>query len=266
MDQNSGSKENKKTKSPLATSFLLLALAVIMVVGATVAWFTIADTTRLQCLLMDVTAGRSIRFDLDPHAEFEQYLPSLSFEQIADRIVKDYGYDMRVVNIEPVTTDDGETFRLEKGQPVANNSGKFVEFTLHFMALEDVYVHLTSESSHGRTDGTRIWSNDSPILQDAMRVSFSHAQGVQIYDAGWPADTTYLTGNRIRTFGLYPDGEMVYSDDNFLFFLKALTDYPVVVRIWMEGTDPVCTNALKNLGYSIQMRFQGTDENSVPVS
>ena len=266
MNRETETKQNKKVKSHLGTSLLLLIVAILMVVSATVAWFTIADTTRLQCLLMDVTAGRCIRFDLDPHSTFEQYRQSLSFEEIADRIIKDYGYDMRVVNIEPVTTSDGETFRLEKGEVVSANSGKYVEFTLHFMALEDVYVHLTSEPSRGHDDGTKIWSDESPILHEAMRISFSHAQGVQIYDAGWPDDTTYITGDDVRTFGLGAPDAMRLSDDNELFFLKANVDYPVVVRIWMEGTDPVCTNALKEMGYSIQMRVQGTDEYSVPVS
>ena len=53
---------------------------------------------------------------------------------------------------------------------------------------------------------------------------------------------------------------MTYNGDNELFSLKKETDQPVIVHVWMEGTDESCTDALKGADYSIQLMFVGTDE------
>ena len=37
-------------------------------------------------------------------------------------------------------------------------------------------------------------------------------------------------------------------------------DKPVVIRIWLEGTDEACTDDLRDADYSIRLRFAGTDE------
>lgn len=44
-----------------------------------------------------------------------------------------------------------------------------------------------------------------------------------------------------------------------MFSLKEGQDKAVKVHIWLEGTDPRCTDALKKARYSIRMRFTGTD-------
>jgi hypothetical protein len=63
----------------------------------------------------------------------------------------------------------------------------------------------------------------------------------------------------VRTFGLASSGSMVLSDDNAMFSLKADVDKPVLVHIWLEGTDENCTDALTGADYSIRLRFVGTD-------
>jgi hypothetical protein len=45
-----------------------------------------------------------------------------------------------------------------------------------------------------------------------------------------------------------------------MFDLITETDKPVTVRIWLEGTDPNCTNMLKGANYSVSMRFEGIEE------
>ncbi len=237
-----GRKQNRKLS--LATSLMLLVVALVSVTAVTVAWFTIADNTRVNMMRMDVTTGLSLRISLDEHDEFDDYSSVLQFDSIADRIVYEKGYDMRTVPLEPVTSNDGLSFRLQNGSIVSDTSGKFVEFTVHFRALEDMYVHLTSQDSKDGGDGTLVWSRENANLAHAMRMSFSGPDGVHVYS----------THNGID-YG-------VLSDDNVLFFLPGDTDVPVVIRLWLEGTDPQCTNQLKGVDYSIQFRFEGTDENN----
>ncbi len=45
-----------------------------------------------------------------------------------------------------------------------------------------------------------------------------------------------------------------------MFSLVTDTDKPVIVRIWLEGTDPNCTNMVKGADYSVSMRFEGIEQ------
>ena len=84
---------------------------------------------------------------------------------------------MREEPLNPVTTRDCVTFTLRNGAVVSADSGSYLEFTLHFIATEDVVVHLTSENSAGRTDGTLVSSQTQDALPKAMRISFSAVSG-----------------------------------------------------------------------------------------
>ena len=50
------------------------------------------------------------------------------------------------------------------------------------------------------------------------------------------ADESTDTGT-IKTFGLPPKDEMQLNDHNALFSPFGEQDYPVTVRIWLEGSD-----------------------------
>ena len=82
------------TGSRLSTALLFAAVALVAVTAVTVAWFSIADATKLQSLRMDVTSGMSMRFDLDAHDSFGEYQKILNFGQIAERIARDTGSDV----------------------------------------------------------------------------------------------------------------------------------------------------------------------------
>ena len=50
---------------------------------------------------------------------------------------------------------------------------------------------------------------------------------------------------------------MKLTEDNAMFSLKEGTDKEIKVHIWMEGTDPACTDELRGSDYSIRLRFTG---------
>lgn len=249
-------------KQQLYLSLLLALIALVSVTAATVAWFSIADFTKVYSMGMEVTTGTNLRFDLDAHESFEEYVKTLGFDQIADRIRQEKGYDMRRTPLEPVTTSDVVGFRYEDGELVSSDKGAYLEFTLHFMATQDMIVHLTTANREGQGDGTLV-SSSNEDLPKALRISFSTEQGTWIYDPGIAPGSTQR--NSIRTFGLGFGREMILSEDNRLFSLKGNVDQPVVVRVWLEGTDPACTDALRKADYSIRLRFEGTDENDQPI-
>lgn len=244
------------------TSLLLLLLAIVSITAATAAWFTIADNTKVQSMSLDIFSGISLRFDTVPHEKLEEYKKTLTFEEICEFVVKEQGVDWRKSPLEPVTTQDCTAFTLENGRKVESNTGKYLEFTLHFMAAEDMVVHLTSENSEGNEDGTRIVS-ETPGLASAMRISFADGKNTKVYDPGG-AGSQALAGMRI--FGLPSADKMVYNEENSLFSLKANEDLPVLVHIWLEGTDEACTDDLRGASYSIHLRFEGTDQDNNRMS
>ena len=250
-------KKHQKSQAAgrLYTSVLLVLLALVAVVAATVAWFSIADRAKVKTMSLDIVADTDLRMDLDPHRSIEQYVKTLSFEQIADRIQQEKGFSMQTTPLEPVTTTDQETFTYEDGKTAADTSGAYLEFTLHFMAAKDMIVHLTSENSgSGAEDGTLVMSPNS-ALPSSMRISFSADGTNWIYDPGMDA-TSSQEGNA-KTFGLPGADAMKINNDNAMFSLKEGVDKAIKVHIWMEGTDPACTDELKGSDYSIRLRFTG---------
>lgn len=245
--------QGKNTKKLLTTSMVLVLIAIMSLTAATAAWMTIADRTRVKTMRLDVTSGANVRFDLDAHGDFEDYVKSLRLIDIADRILRDQGYHPRENPLTPVTTEDCVHFTVENGDPAAKEY--YMEFTLHFMATTDMVVHLTTAGA----DGTRILAEDTPELAEAMRISFTADSGTFVYDPGMGQGEEEGYGGTV--FGLANGDRVRYTPGNALFSLKAGEDKPVTVRIWLEGTDEACTDDLRGAAYSIQLRFVGTDEN-----
>ena len=69
--------KNNKTlisaRSRLYTSVLLVLLALVAVTAATVAWFSIADNTKVKSMSLDIVSGTDLRMDLDPHETLEKH-------------------------------------------------------------------------------------------------------------------------------------------------------------------------------------------------
>lgn len=248
--------EKRKREERAYLTWVLLLLAIVSVTSATAAWFTIADHTKVNSMSLQIFSGVSLKFDLEPHDTLEEYVKTLTFDEICSRALQEQGADWKETALEPVTTEDYTVFTLENGTKVESSTGKYLEFTLHFMAAEDMVVHLTSADSEGKEDGTIVLS-ETPGMTDALRISFTDAERTVVYDPG-SAEGNAPPGKPV--FTLPPSEDMVYNEDNALFSLKAYQNYPVLVHIWLEGTDESCTDALRGAEYSIRLRFEGTDE------
>lgn len=247
-------KDHNSTKSTVTTTVIIVSLALIAITAATLAWFSIADQTRLSSMRLDITTAKSLRFDLDEHEVFDDYVATLGFDQIAERIRKNTGIDISTSSLEPVTTEDGEHFFYQNGEPA--ESKDVIEFQLNFMATTDMFVHLTSENSEKGTDGTAV-SSENPETPLSMRIAFLTEDGCYVYDPG--LNGTRKKINEMYVFGLLASDRMEYNESNMLFIAPENKNVPVTVRIWVEGTDETCNNDIKNSDYSIRLRFEGTD-------
>lgn len=255
MESEKVTQEKRTIRSRFYTSVLLVLLALAAITAATVAWFSIADKTKVKTMSLDIASDVDLRMDLDAHEKFKDYIKKLSFESISARMQSEKGFSMQTTPLEPVTTTDYSTFTYENGTAVPDTKGAYLTFTLHFMAEKDMIVHLNSEnSSEEDSDGTNI-SSANTALPESMRISFTADEKTWIYDQGM-GDSRSVAGNAV-TFGLPSAGNMKLNENNALFSLKKKVDKPILVHIWMEGTDPACTDSLKAADYAIRMRFTG---------
>lgn len=242
----------------LRISILITLISIISATAATVAWFSIADNVKIRNMRMEVTSGYMLRMDTVAHQDFDDYQVSLSLADIIAEnsdFIENGEYE---IPLEPVTTGDGKIFKFEDGTVVEADSGTYLEFIVHFMANQDMIVHLTSLNSQKGQDGTRI-SSDNPDLALAMRTSFTARNKTYIYNPGMGNES--MTNSNIKYFGLPDSTDMDYNEDNALWVMKKGVDVPVIMRIWLEGTDKRCTNDLKGYNYEVQFRFEGTDSN-----
>ena len=98
-------------------------------------------------------------------------------------------------------------------------------------------------------------SSKNPNLPKAMRIAFSADGKTWIYNPGM-GDTSKTSG-KAQTFGLPISSKMTLTKKNAMFSLVEGQNKPILVHIWMEGTDPACTDQLKAADYSIRLRFTG---------
>lgn len=246
--------EKQDLRHRLATTLLLVLFALVAIAMATFAWFSIADHAKARSFALTANAGNALRFDLDAHDDFNQYVSTLGFDQISARISAENGVDIDTSKLQPVTTSDGQSFTYEDGSAAQAQTGAFLEFTLHFISHEDVVVRLTGEAGSNGEAGTAFTSNVQG-LPEAMRMSFTCDGRTWVYNPNMGA--TASGSGQMATFGIVPGGS---SEAANMFSLVADIDKPTIVRIWLEGTDPNCTNMVKGADYSVSMRFEGIEQ------
>lgn len=246
--------EKQDLRHRLATTLLLVLFALVAIAMATFAWFSIADHAKARSFALTANAGNALRFDLDAHDDFNQYVSTLGFDQISARISAENGVDIDTSKLQPVTTSDGQSFTYEDGSAAQAQTGAFLEFTLHFISHEDVVVRLTGEAGSNGEAGTAFTSNVQG-LPEAMRMSLTCDGRTWVYNPNMGA--TASGSGQMATFGIVPGGS---SEAANMFSLVADTDKPTIVRIWLEGTDPNCTNMVKGADYSVSMRFEGIEQ------
>lgn len=246
--------EKQDLRHRLATTLLLVLFALVAIAMATFAWFSIADHAKARSFALTANAGNALRFDLDAHDDFNQYVSTLGFDQISARMSAENGVDIDTSKLQPVTTSDGQSFTYEDGSAAQAQTGAFLEFTLHFISHEDVVVRLTGEAGSNGEAGTAFTSNVQG-LPEAMRMSFTCDGRTWVYNPNMGA--TASGSGQMATFGIVPGGS---SEAANMFSLVADTDKPTIVRIWLEGTDPNCTNMVKGADYSVSMRFEGIEQ------
>lgn len=240
-------------------------MTLLSMVTSTYAWFKINTFAGVDSLDMHISVSAQLKVSMENHGtDLEQYGKVITNEMI-DGYLTGYNTNIEEIILDPVTTSDGVTFTNQRGAEKEPNDRSYLQFKCYFIATEDMWVHLTTESTDdGMDDGTRVSTNSTGAKADVIncpRVGFVAENGDSaIYE---PNRGTPVSGQ--STFDL-PTGTMVYSDNTRLFHLNAMEPTEVTISLWVDGEDPQCDDDVQDAHLAVQLGFIGCDEDNIPIS
>ena len=241
-------------------------LTVISMVSATVAWFTVNTFAGVDQLDLHISVSAQLKVAMEDYGtDLERYGKVITNEMIDDYLRQNSNTSLEEIVLDPVTTRDGTRFTNQRGTEREPNDRSYLEFECYFIATEEMWVHLTTESTEqGEDDGTKVSTDSTGAKADVVncpRVGFTtETNGTAIYEPNRQAPV-----NGQNTFDL-PAGTMQYSDNTRIFHLEEMTPTKVTIRLWIDGEDPQCDDDVQDAHLAVQLGFVGCDNNNVPIS
>lgn len=240
-------------------------MTLLSMVTSTYAWFKINTFAGVDSLDMHISVSAQLKVSMEDHGtDLDEYVKVITNEMI-DGYLGQYNTKIEDLVLDPVTTTDGIRFTNQRGAERAPNDRSYLQFKCYFIATEDMWVHLTTESTEEQMEnGTKVSTTSTGAKADVIncpRVGFVAENGDSaIYEpnAGTPV-------NGQNTFDL-PSGTMVYSDSTRLFHLNAMEPTEVTISLWVDGEDPQCDDDVQDAQLSVQLGFIGCDEDNNPIS
>lgn len=284
---------NRNTQLKLYSLALLVFIAIFSVITTSYAWFTIAGRTQVENMKITVTLGKGLELSLDR----ETWKDTLTVDEIAKYYNRYYLYDaFSLFGLDHVTTEDGKNFTtLRKDEDyifdVPNYNG-FLTIKLYMRSSRKFIVYLSEELSVSGTtvlfdslvdEGVKIEANPSY----AIRLSFESSDGLWVYEpnadrgfGGYGGENNAAVDYFNRLIRKY-DGESApvltspLTEPGYNKIDKLGTDgtplttlrrdsienpyyeSEITVRIWLEGWDADCFDAILNKTVTIYLPFVG---------
>lgn len=240
-------------------------MTLLSMVTSTYAWFKINTFAGVDSLDMHISVSAQLKVSMEDHGtDLDEYEKIITNEMINGYLAR-YNTNLEDILLDPVTTRDGRVFTNQRGAEKEPNDRSYLQFECYFIATEEMWVHLTTESTdEGMDDGTRVSTNSTGNKADVIncpRVGFVCENGDSaIYEpnAGYP-----VSGQ--NTFDL-PSGTMQYSNNTRLFHLNAMEPTKVTISLWIDGEDPQCDDDVQDAHLAVQLGFIGCDEDNIPIS
>ena len=240
-------------------------ITLLSMVTSTYAWFKINTFAGVDSLDMHISVSAQLKVSMEDHGtDLDAYEKIITNEMI-NSYLGQYNTNLDEIILDPVTTSDGIRFTNQRGGERQPNDRSYLQFKCFFIATEDMWVHLTTESTEEQMeDGTKVSTNSTGAKADVIncpRVGFVAENGDNaIYE---PNRGTPVNGQ--QTFDL-PSGTMVYSNDTRLFHLNAMEPTEVTISLWIDGEDPQCDDDVQDAHLAVQLGFIGCDEDNIPIS
>lgn len=240
-------------------TFLLSIIAMLVLVTATLAWFTLSNFASVNEINLKISTAPELYLDIENRGtDVTQWKKVLTNEMINSYLSSVSAPKLDEQRLDPVTTSNGISFQSQSGASrSANESASFLEFKVWFIATTDMYVHLSGqtvqvEGNNATTACTTTETGAKADIVNAVRVSYEDSGSAAIWE---PHKGAAVNGQ--STF----DVGQNFGSDSRLFHLNKLEPKQITVRIWAEGNDPECDNDVQDSNVTFQMLFGGADEN-----
>ena len=262
-EETAGRKPSFRARKRLIIFIAVLTL--LSMVTSTVAWFSVNTFAGVDTLDVHISVSAQLKVSMEDHGrDLSQYVKVITNEMIDGYLTSKYQTKLADIKLDPVTTTNGTTLTNRHGAERKPNDKSYLEFECYFIATEDMWVHLTTESSDIAGDkGTSVTSAlpspQSEVVQ-CTRVGFTtDSDGTAVYE---PNKAGAI--NSLATFDI--GAPMSYSNSSRLFHLTEMTPKKVTVRLWVDGEDPQCDDDVQDADLKVALSFVGTDDNNVPIS
>lgn len=241
-------------------TFLLSIIAMLVLVTATLAWFTLSNFASVNEINLKISTAPQLYLDIENRgaSDLSLWKKTLTNDMINTALRAQNAPTLDEQVMDPVTTTNGITFTGQRGNSRNANSSTYVEFKVWFIATTDMWVHLSGQTVQveGKDATTSISTTETGSKADvvrAVRVSYEDSGSAAIWE---PNRGTPVNGQ--TTF----DVSQNFSNDTRLFKLDKLTPKQITFRIWAEGNDPECDDDVQDAKLTMTMLFGGTDDNN----
>lgn len=267
---------NASQKKKFKMALIMSLLCVVMLSGATYAWFTISNTAKVNNLEITVISEGKLLIGADANV-IRDNKSEHSLKISTQKALKLYPCttttDGKVMRKPIYTASDvvtGTDSIATTGSPVAERERFYYEETIWLgineaAEVNNKYAITLAKKNNNIGSYVNVKGTGASHPEYCIRISFTINQGTAdektvIYE---PNADVHITGtkatdnsnagctntfkqNNAGTF-INQSGTVYYTGDSSeLFEITANQPTPVVVRIWFEGTDTDCVNEIQN--------------------
>ena len=247
------------------TSLSIFIIALMVMITTTLAWFTVSGLAGTDGLDMNCTTGSELRIATSNLGnDINAYEKQVTADMINAQLTANNYKVLNDIKLEPLSTrnassDIGTRLFLQDGTErtaEGPGNGDYLLMNLWLISGNAVDVYLTDkESEDGANDGTKITSASTNTAAQAdvvrtARISFApEGESTKIYEV----EQRGAASNQTNAFWNISEN----SDANKICSLEANTPKQITVRVWIEGEDPLCVDAVQQAGFSVQLKFEG---------
>ncbi len=247
------------------TSLSIFIIALMVMITTTLAWFTVSGLAGTDGLDMNCTTGSELRIATSNLGnDINAYEKQVTADMINAQLTANNYKVLNDIKLEPLSTrnassDIGTRLFLQDGTERTSEgpgNGDYLLMNLWLISGNAVDVYLTDkESEDGANDGTKITSAATNTTAQAdvvrtARISFApEGESTKIYEV----EQRGAASNQTNAFWNISEN----SDANKICSLEANTPKQITVRVWIEGEDPLCVDAVQQAGFSVQLKFEG---------
>lgn len=273
---------NRKQMDRIRSAIIMCLVCVLMMSGATYAWFTISNSARVNQMKLSVASEGHLYIGLNENKVEES---EVNFQ------------NMEGIVLYPATTDDGINFKkpvysadnVVSGVQDLTQTEKekhlyYYEQTVYLKVVEtlpqgasanDYYITLDNNAGGNGTYVKTAQEGTNP--ERCIRISFQKGSETTaaVYEPNADAHNTGNPGTNYATSSLTSSltthkqsaaGDMNFTpldastrfyggDSSALFTITGGQVTPVTIRVWFEGTDTDCMNEVEAKSIVGQLKF-----------